>query len=285
MNQDGKNLDMSISIHIEWKLFGFFYYRQRLRIPSIDNHHSSSGIFTSYKTNKPYNGPELSTYKSPSNLYKWWSFYTPNKRLQTAMAIQVNTWGMKLSPFIGTSGSPSMEPLPVTLYMRPLQVEIIYKYQVQSSFIIKAIESPGLTSHLRCETPSWIPRFRSTAIFLYQTAWTQVFTMSLAGVWISLWGNLLVQTLIKDASSKLKIVPNSFLYYSFWARNEPSVNSFSAMTFIHKINQDWRLLLLFSVITRGWLSSCNSHHMVVSCNFFLLMYLRKLTKSYISTLS
>ena len=150
MNQDGKNLDMSISIYIEWKLLGFFYYRHRLQIASIDTHHSSSGIFTSSKTNKPYNGPELSTYKSPSNLYKWWSFYTPNKRLQTAMAIQVNTWGMKLSPFIGTSGNPSMETPPVTFYMRPLQVEIIYKYQVQSGFIIKAIVSPGLTSHLGC---------------------------------------------------------------------------------------------------------------------------------------
>ena len=57
------------------------------------------------------------------------------------MAIQVNTWGMKLSPFIGTSGNPSIEPPPVTFYMRFLQVEIIYKYQVQSGFIIKAIVS------------------------------------------------------------------------------------------------------------------------------------------------
>ena len=150
LNQDGKSLGMSISMYIKWERFSFFYYCPRLQIATIDTRHSSSGIFTSSKTNKPYNGPELSTYKSSSNLYKWWSFYTPNKRLQTAMTIQVNTRGMKHSPFIGTNGTSSIELPPVSFYMRPMLLEIIQKYEVQSGFIIKAIVSRGLTSHLRC---------------------------------------------------------------------------------------------------------------------------------------
>ena len=146
-------------------------------------------------------------------MYKWWLFYTPNKRLQTAMAIQVNTWGMKLSPFIGTSGNPSIEPPPVTFYMRLLQVEIIYKYQVQSGFIIKAIVSPGLTSHQSVKLPPGCQGSEAPLFFLHQLLWTQVLTMSLADVWISLWDNLLVQTSNQGHEFKAENCTNPFLYH------------------------------------------------------------------------